>query len=164
MILAVAILSLLAVLSAIQVKTLIDRHQFEKEVSHLCLALHKAQILSTAYQTDIQCDIFFKEGVLNACFSTDEPFKAYEWNPQHIALPHVATLKFKGTKTSHLHFEVYSGRIEPRGILAFYPTDESDEAIWLDLQYGFLFQLSSQKPLLYKQQLPAKPKNIGAFL
>lgn len=158
---ALVILSLIGVLSAVQVKKLIDAHRFEGEISHLFIALQEAQVLAATYQTDIALDIFSKNGQLHYRFASDEPFRGHQFNNRDIPLSHSAKLMFKESKVNRLHLDIYSGgRIEPRGILAFHQTQEEDsKALWFDLQYGYLIKYAYHKPLSIKQQpLPVKPK------
>lgn len=155
MVIALLILSIIGALTGVQVKKMIDKHRFEGEISNLFITLQEAQILSAVYQTDLKLDIFKENHHFAYRFSTHEPFPAHKLNQNAIALAHSAFIKFKGAKVSHLHFDIYSGgRIEPRGILAFYLAQEDDNPLWFDLQYGHLIKFSYRRPALLKQQIP----------
>ena len=112
---AIAILSVIAVFSAVQIKNLIDVHRFESGTSHLFRQLQEAQTLSSSYQTDIALDIYRKDGQIFYQFSTDEPFKPFMQISRGENKINAALLQFNGKKTHQLHFDLYSGRLEPRG-------------------------------------------------
>lgn len=156
---ALAILSLIGALSAVQIKKLTDAHQFETEVSNLFIALQEAQVLASTYQTDISLD-FYRDEKRDLCyrFSTYEPFTEQQFNNEARSLNHTFAIKFQGEKIHQLHFDIFSGRVEPRGVLAFFQTPKEDsKTVWLDLQYGQLLKFSYRRPALAKQQLPAQP-------
>jgi type II secretory pathway pseudopilin PulG len=156
---ALMVISIVGAVTAFQVKKLIDVHQFESGVSNLFIALQEAQVLSATYQTDISLDLFFKKGTLFYRFSTNEPFKPHQFYNKEVPLANTAKLMFKEAKVKQLHFDIYSGgRIEPRGILAFYQSEEDGRSLWFDLQYGHLLKFAFHKPPLLKLQLPVKPK------
>jgi type II secretory pathway pseudopilin PulG len=153
------LLGFIGTLTAIQIKKLLDTHRFEREISQLYTALQEAQILSAVYQTDIAIDFFRKQETWYYCFSTDEPFPPQRLNQQTIALGKTARLCFNDSLASSCHFDVYSGRIEPYGILRFQQTpEETSRTLFFDMQYGFLLKQSYTKPQLLKSTLPAKPK------
>jgi hypothetical protein len=155
---AMVILSLIGALSAVQIKKLTDAHQFEKEVSNLFIALQEAQLLASTYQTDISLDLYRKEGKLCYRFSTYEPFTPQQFNDKGHSLSHVSAIQFHGEKINQLHLDIFSGRVEPRGILAFFQTpEENSTALWFDLQYGQLLKFSHRKPPLAKQQTLVPP-------
>jgi hypothetical protein len=159
MMIALVILSLVGALTAVHIKKLIDGHRFEREVSNLFIELQEAQVLSSAYKTDITLDIYREEGELHYQFQTAEPFKASKFNQKAITLKHAGAVRFKDKKITALHLDIYSGRIEPRGILTFLQTQEDDsKSLWFDLQYGQLLKFSYRKPLFCKQQVPEQPK------
>jgi prepilin-type N-terminal cleavage/methylation domain-containing protein len=154
---AIAILSVIAVFSAVQIKNLIEVHRFESGASHLFRQLQDAQTLSSGYQTDIALDIYRKDGQICYRFSTDEPFKPFMQLPRGENKFSAALIQFNGRKTEQLHFDLYSGRLEPRGVLAILRTNEEDgQKLWLDLQYGHLIKMARAKPPAAKQQLPVR--------
>lgn len=151
MLLALTLLCVIASFTAIQVKKLLDSHKFEKEVSYLFIALQEAQILSSVYQTDIALDIYRKEGKLCYRFFTNEPFHAKQLNQNQQPLSSVDKVQFNAKNADKLHFDIYSGRVEPRGILG---VDKNNKKLWLDLQYGQLLKFSYQKPEISKIEAP----------
>jgi prepilin-type N-terminal cleavage/methylation domain-containing protein len=158
MTIVLAILSLIGAFSAIHITKLIGAHRFESEISHLFIVLQEAQVLSSVYKTDIALDISRQQGKLCYRFSTNEPFTFQQLNQKESALKQTASIGFKGKKISKLHIDIFSGRIEPRGILAFFQTQEEDSrALWFDLQQGQLLKFSYRKPALPKQQIPSRP-------
>lgn len=159
MMIALVILSLIGTFSAIHIKKLIDVHRFESEISNLFIILQEAQVLSSTYKTDIALDIYRKKGKLHYQFLTDEPFTPHQLNQKETFLAHAAAIEFQGKKTSQLHLDLFSGRVEPRGILTFFQTQEDgSKALWFNLQYGQLLKFSQCKPPLAKQQIPLPPK------
>jgi len=158
MMVALVILSLIGTLSAVHINKLIAAHHFESEVSKLFIDMQEAQVLSAAYQTDIALDIYREKGKLHYRFSTNEPFKAQQFKQEVISLGYISSIKFQGEKIHTLHFDIFSGRIEPRGILTFLQTlKEDSKTLWFDLQYGQMLKFSYHKPTLAKQQIPAQP-------
>jgi prepilin-type N-terminal cleavage/methylation domain-containing protein len=158
MMIALVILSLIGAFSAVHIKKLVDVHRFESEVSNLFIALQEAQVLSSAYKTDVALDIYREKGKLHYQFSTDEPFASHQFNREKNPLAHTAAIRFKNKKITALHFDIFSGRIEPRGILTFVQAQVDDsKALWFDLQYGQLVKFSHREPHLVKQQIPANP-------
>lgn len=156
MMIALFILGLAASLIATQTKKLIDFHRFESEISHLFITLQEAQVLSSAYQTDISLDFYRKGGKLCYRFSTNEPFTKYQLDQKEKNLTNIYKIQFNDQKFKELHFDIFSGRLEPRGILAFFQTQEDDgKRLWFDLQYGQLLKFSYQKPTLAKHQIPS---------
>jgi type II secretory pathway pseudopilin PulG len=156
MVIAILILSLIGTFSAIHIKGLIDSHRFESEVSHLFIALQEAQLLAATYQTDIDFDLYKEKEKFYYRFSTDEPLTTRQLNQEKKSLTHSAAIRFKEKKITKLHFNIFSGCIEPRGVLTFFQTLEEDsKTLWLDLQYGGLLKFSYRKPPLAKQQIPA---------
>ena len=169
MIVALVILSLIGALSAIEVKKLTDNHAFEEEVSHLFIALQEAQLLSATYQTDISLDFHRVKEKLHYRFSTYEPFTPQQLNQEDHLFKNVSAIQFQGKKIHQLHFDIFSGRLEPRGILTLLLTpNEDSRALWLDLQYGHLMKFSSRKPALAKEYTPAQlgqkrsPPSLGS--
>lgn len=160
MLLALVILTLIASVTAIQVKKLIDTHRFEAEIGDLFIALQEVQVLAAGYQTDFALDFTFKEGKLFYRFSTDEPLSKQKCNQALIPLSHVVALKCNDKKITSLHLDIYSGgRIEPRNLLCFYQGQTKDRAIWFDLRHGHLIKFFHHKPSAgVKQQIPAQPK------
>jgi prepilin-type N-terminal cleavage/methylation domain-containing protein len=159
MIVALVILSLIGALSAIPIKKLTDNHQFEEEVSHLFIALQEAQLLSSTYQTDIALEFYRVKQKLYYRFSTYEPFTSQQLNQTDQLLKKISTIQFQGKKINQCHFDIFSGRIEPRGVLAFLLTsDEDSKSLWFDLQYGHLMKFSSRKPAPVKDSTPAQPQ------
>ncbi len=155
---ALVILSVVGVLSTVQIKKLTDAHRFEKEISHLFIALQEAQVLAATYQTDISLDFYRDKGNLRYRFSTYEPFTAQQFHREPRSLKRASVMQFQGKKVNELHLDIFSGRVEPRGILAFFQTPAKDsKALWLDLQYGQLLKFSYRKPILAKQKPPAPP-------
>jgi prepilin-type N-terminal cleavage/methylation domain-containing protein len=155
--LALVILSLIASFSAIHIKKLIDDHVFEREVSELYIRLQEAQLLALTYQTDIALDFYVKNGKLHYKFTTNEPFKPSIKFDQVEKKIHAALIQFNGKKIVPLHFDLFSGRLEPRGILTFFQTKEQEgKKLWFDLQYGHLIHFAYSKPILFKQQLPGQ--------
>lgn len=155
---ALMILAFIGAVSAMQVKKLIDFHRFESEASLLYIALQEAQVLSATYQTDIALDFLTKNKILYYRFSSDEPFKPYQFDPVEKPISHIAKMTFQNQNLSRLHFDLYSGRIEPCGILSFAQSNKPDsKTLWLDLQYGCLTKFCSVRPLALKSQPPVKP-------
>lgn len=153
---AIAILSLIASFSAIQIKKLVDVHRFENGISQLFRELQEAQLLSSTYQTDIALDVNRKEGRIYYRFSTDEPFKPFMQVGGEGKI-NAAFVQFNGKKADQVHFDFFSGRLEPRGVLSFFRTDEeAGQKLWLDLQYGHLLKMARIKPAAAKQHLPVK--------
>ena len=140
---AIFILVLISSLTGFQLKKLIDSHTFEKQVSHLFSALQDAQVLSCTYQTDIALDFYHREGKLCYRFTTNEPFQPAQLN-QHEQEMAGTKLQLNGKKIEQLHFDFYSGRLEPRGIMTFLKNE--DKKLWFDLQYGQLIKFSHQQP------------------
>jgi prepilin-type N-terminal cleavage/methylation domain-containing protein len=158
MMIGLVILSLVGALSAVHIKKLIDAHRFEKEVSNLFIALQEAQLLAAAYQTDIALDFYRENSKFSYRFSTDEPFVPRQFNRKSRSLFRTSVIQFQGKKINEFHLDIFSGRVEPRGILEFFQTAEEDShALWFDLQYGQLLKFSYRKPALVKQQIPAQP-------
>jgi len=158
MMVALAILSLIGALSAVHINKLISSHRFEGEISNLFIDLQEAQVLAATYQTDIALDIYRKERKLYYRFSTNEPFTAKRFNQKTKPLAHTDSIKFQGKKISQLHLDIFSGRLEPQGILTFHQTSKEDsKKLWFDLQYGQRIKFSYHKPTLAKQQIPAQP-------
>ena len=159
MMVALAILALIASVTAIQVKKLIDTHRFEAEVGDLFIALQEAQVLAAGYQTDFALDLYFKKGTLFYQLSTDEPLSKKKCNQAPIPLAHTALFKCGGKKVTSLHLDIYSGgRVEPRELLSFSQDQSDDKAIWLDLRRGHLLKFFHHKPPAVKQQIPSQPK------
>lgn len=151
-VIALFILVLIGTVSTVQVAKLIQTHRFESEISTLFTQLQEAQLLASAYQTDIALDIRLEKGQWIYQFSTQEPFSPLQLNRKPQTLPHIAKAQFKDQKATLLHFDIFSGRLEPRGILAFFQTDEENgKALWFDLQYGQLIKFSSAKPPLLRE-------------
>lgn len=156
---ALVIIGFIGALTGIQVKKMISAHRFEEEVAALYFALQEAQLLSTAFQTDLALDFFIKEGKLAYRISTDEPFTQHQLNQTPRSLSHIATLQFKDAPTTSLHFDIYAGgRIEPLGVLAFCETTDNGKTLWFDLQNGGLIKFAQKKPILLKRSIPALPK------
>jgi type II secretory pathway pseudopilin PulG len=147
MMVALTILMLIGSVTVVHIKKLIDVHRFESEVSDLFISLQEAQVLSAAYQTDLALDFFLDKEKLHYRFSTLEPLKERQLNQQTVALPHVASLSFKGSKVSSLHLDIYSGgRIDPRGMLTFFQSkEEHDKALCFDLRHGSLMHFLYHK-------------------
>lgn len=158
MIIALSILSVIGIVTTVQIKKLVNTYRFEAEVTDFFIALQEAQVLSAAYQTDIALDIFLVDGKPAYRFSTAEPFPESALSQKRHPLAHVAQCKCSGKKRYPYHFDLYSGRVEPRGMLSFSQTQESEKALWFDLQYGHLLKFSYTKPPLVKLQIPAPPK------
>lgn len=153
---ALMILTLIGSLTAVQIKKMLDNHYFETEASALFTCLQESQALSAAYQTDLALDIYFEKGVLTYRISTDEPFPAKTLSQKPISLPHAQSIKFKDAKVAKLHFDIYSGgRVEPRGILTLYQTDE--KSLWFDLQRGYLMKFSHFEPPPIKEMNLSRP-------
>jgi prepilin-type N-terminal cleavage/methylation domain-containing protein len=158
MMIALIILSLIGALCAVPIKKLSDSHRFENEVSDLFIALQEAQVLASTYQTDISLDFYRKKGKFHYRFSTDEPFTTRQLNREDRLLSYTCAIRFQGKKVDKLHLDIFSGRVEPRGILTFFQKSEEDsKALWFDLQYGQLLKFSYHKPALAKQQIQAQP-------
>jgi len=159
--LVLVIISLVGGLCVFQAKKLVSAHEFEEEVSRLFITLQEAQVLSTAYQTDISLDLFVNEGKVEYLFKTDEPFARAPFKKEPIRLPHLAKVVFnQAPLTKTLHFDIYAGgRIEPRGLLSFQQTaEEESKTLWFDLQYGHLIKCASEKPTGGLPKVPEKPK------
>lgn len=147
-VIALLIMSLVGSITAYQVKKMIDVHRFESEVTKLFIRLQEAQVLSAVYQTDLALDISLSGGKLHYRISTDEPFSSNVLNSNPVPLPYTSMIKFKDAKSTKLHFDIFSGgRVEPRGALAFYQSDETGKTLWLDLQRGNLLKFSYVKPI-----------------
>jgi prepilin-type N-terminal cleavage/methylation domain-containing protein len=151
MLIAIVILSFIASFTAIQIKKLLDSHKFESQVSYLFIALQEAQVLSSVYQTDIALDIYRKDGKLHYRFFTNEPFKAQLFSQNEKSLSSADKIQFNAKKTDTLHFDIYSGRVEPRGILGIV---QDNKKLWIDLQYGQLLKFSYHKPEIAKLEVP----------
>jgi hypothetical protein len=159
MMVALAILSLIGGLVTVQVKKMIDTHRFEGEVADLFIALQEAQVFAATYQTDLALELSVKSGAVSYRFSTDEPLSPHQLKQGFVSMPHVASIRFQESKAAALHLDIYSGgRIEPRGTLGFYQTNNEDKSLWFDLQYGQLLKFHSRKPPQAKQRVPARPK------
>ena len=155
---ALAVLGLIASFTAVQIKKLLDVHSFETSVSKLYSDLQDAQLLAASYQTDFVLDLYRKDGQWFYQLSTYEPFKPFMKIP-HEGKIDATRIQFNGKSVEKLHFDLFSGCVEPRGILAFFRTDEEDgQKLWLDLQYGHLIKFAHHKPSMNKQELPAFPK------
>ncbi len=147
MMIALLILSLIGTAVAVQVKKMIQAHQFETEVADLFLILQEAQILSAAYQTDLALDLTLAKGKMSYWFSTDEPLPSSTLSQKSKTLPHVGSCQFNRFKKSTLHFDIYSGgRIEPIGVLAFYSTLEEQKPLFFDLQASPLVEFKHYPP------------------
>jgi prepilin-type N-terminal cleavage/methylation domain-containing protein len=161
MMIALMIITLIGAITAVQVKKMTDAHGFEAEITPLFITLQEAQVFSAAYETDLALDIGMEKGKLFYRFSTDEPLPSNKFKQESVTLGHTTTIKFKDAKTTKLHFDIYSGgRIEPGGVLAFYPSQEGDKALWFDLQRGLLLKFAHHKPPLVRQQIPSAPKQV----
>lgn len=156
---ALLILSLVGAVSAVPIHSLINSHRFEGEISHLFIELQEAQVLAAVYQTDIALDLYREKGKLHYRFSTNEPFTTVQLNREAKQLTYTDSIEFQGKKINVLHFDIFSGRLEPGGILTFRQTPKEDsKRLWIDMQYdGLLLKFSHQKPLLSKRQIPAQP-------
>lgn len=150
---ALLVLVLMGSVITFQVKKLIDLHQFEKEIGTFFSSLQEAQVLSITYQTDISLNFFLKNGHPAYRFFTDEP--SLSLNQEEVVLSHATSCKFNGKKVTSGHFDLYSGRCEPRGRLSF---EQDKKVLWVDLQYGHLLKFSHQEPPLSKLQIP---KGLG---
>lgn len=151
MLIAIALLCFIASFTAIHVKKLLDSHKFEKQTAHLFIALQEAQVLSSVYQTDIALDLYRKEGKLYYRFFTNEPFKTGQLSQAEKTLSSIDKLQFNAKNTDKLHFDIYSGRLEPRGILECV---RENKKLWIDMQYGLLLKFSYQKPEIAKLEVP----------
>lgn len=161
MMVALAVLSVIGTVTAVQVKTMIDKYRFEAEVTGLFMTLQEAQVLSAAYQTDLALTIEMEKGQLVYRFSTDEPFASQLFLHKSVALPRTAAVQFKGVKANKHHFDIYSGgRVEPEGILSFHPVQENGTVLWLDLQRSPLLKCSYVQPPRFAQQIPTQPKRV----
>ncbi len=157
MMVALVILALISAFTGMQFKKLLDNHRFESQVTDLFLALQEAQLVASTYQTDLSLDIFSKDGILQYKFTTDEPLSSKKFNQNEVKLEHVRSIAFEQAKAAKLHFDIFSGgRIEPRGVLTFF--QNSDKALWFDLQRGTLPIFASSKPNQVNQKVPVKPK------
>ena len=151
------IVGLIASVTGVQIKKMLDHHHFETEVSLLFTRLQEAQVLSAAYQTDLAFDLYVKEGKPVYRISTDEPFSKEILIQEPIPLLYTREVRFQKDKTQKLHFDIYAGgRIEPKGILGFHQAGEQEKKLWLDLQCSHLMKLS--------HRLPAKVKEIALSL
>jgi prepilin-type N-terminal cleavage/methylation domain-containing protein len=159
MMVVLAVLSAVGTLTTIYIKKLLTVHRFESEVSDLFIAIQEAQVLSSAFQTDLSLNFFQKKGILYYRISTDEPLLPRQLNQGDFPLAHTDSLHFKGAKVKKLHLDIFSGgRIEPGGILTFRQSEEEDaKELWFDLQHGHLLKFTYSKPSLAKQLIPAKP-------
>ncbi len=157
MLIALVIISMIGALCAVQLKKLIDGHRFEKEISSLFIALQEAQVLAAAYQTDISLDIYREKGKWSYRFSTNEPFAEHQFHDGIFSLKQTAILKWQEKKIDAFHLDIYSGRIEPSGILTF-QTQENSKTLWFDLQYGQMLKFAYNKPTLAKQRIPKREK------
>ncbi len=157
MMVALVILAIIGAFTGVQVKKLMDNHRFDSQVTDLFLALQEAQLIASTYQTDLALEIFSKDGVLQYQFTTDEPLSSKKFSQKEVKLKQVISMAFEQAKTTKLHFDIFSGgRIEPRGILTFF--QNSDKAVWFDLQRGTLPIFASSKPNRVNQKVPIKPK------
>jgi prepilin-type N-terminal cleavage/methylation domain-containing protein len=155
MMIALVILGLVAGLSAVHINKLINNSHFESEISNLFIDLQEAQVLAATYQTDIALEICRKKGKLYYQFSTNEPFTSQQFDRKAKPLIYTHAIKFQGKKISSLHFDIFSGRVEPQGILTFIQTSKEDsKTLWFDLQYGQLLKFSYCKPAVVKQPTP----------
>jgi len=155
---ALTILSLIGTLTAAHISKLIAHHAFEKEASDLFISLQEAQILASAYQTDISLDITQESGKLFYQFSSHEQFTPQQLKPGRTKMKQIALVKFQEKKVKQLHLDIFSGRLEPRGILTFYQTaKENSKTAYVDLQRGHLLKFSYHKLPLVKQQMPIQP-------
>lgn len=155
---ALTLLSLISAISAVHINKLINAHRFESEISHLFIDLQEAQVLSAAYQTDIALDLYRDKGKLCYRFSTHEPFTTKQLNQETVRLNNTDSIKFQRKKINVLHLNIFSGRIEPCGIVTFMQTPkEGSKMLWFDLQYGRLIKFFYHKPALAKQKIPVQP-------
>lgn len=158
--LALCLLVLVATLTAVPIKKLVDTHHFERQVSELFISLQEAQVLSAAYQTDIALDFFEEKGELFYQFSTDEPLLDLHFNQKKVSLSQVAQLKFKNKKSPSLHLTLYAGgRLVPDGVLCFFHTLKEDpRVLYIDVGGSRLTQLCHTPPPLHPlQSLIQKP-------
>lgn len=164
---ALTIITIIATLTALPIKKLLDRHRFEKEVGDLFIALQEAQILAACYETDLALDFVKKQGKWSYHFSTDEPFSKDKLNQDVVVLDQVVEMKFGEKRVSTLHVDIYAGgRVEPRGVLGFYCSEDVKDisekekaALWIDLQKGHLLKFAYTKPVIIKEKIPEMPKN-----
>lgn len=147
------ILSLIGAFTTVQIKKMIAVHQFEAEIGNLFIALQEAQLLSATYQTDLALDISSVGGKIAYSFSTDEPFTSHQFSRATLPLPNTHFCKFNNARAKTLHFDIYSGGIEPKGVLAFTPSYDETKTLWFDLQRGQLIKFSHQKPVVRKNPI-----------
>lgn len=153
------ILGLLASVTGVAIKKLIDANRFETEVAQVFTQLQEAQVLSACYQTDLALDFFQRKGKFFYRFSTAEPLSKEKINQAPVELGLTQSLKFKDSKVKTLHFDIYSGgRIEPRGILKFIQDPNNEKALWIDLQRGQLIAFAHRCPKKLDAQVPSMPK------
>lgn len=144
---ALAILMLIASVTGVQVKQLVDRHRFERHLLDLFAHLQEAQLFSCAYQTDLRLELFDEKGHIGYQFLTDEPLPESQLSQEKKELPLVKALFVNGVKQKQVHIDIYSGgRVAPSLLLSFSPSNRLDDRnLCFDLQYGHLMKFCKGK-------------------
>ena len=111
--LCVVILGLIGTLLGWQIKTMVARHHFHKNLDMLVTDLQKIQIMALANRCDIELKILQKNGTISYQVSSDE--KLPQINGKEVKL-----LGVKKVKTPHTLTVYASGRIVPQEEILFF--------------------------------------------
>lgn len=159
-IIVIAILGLVASVVGWQIATSVKRYAFQNEIEAVYRAIKQSQLLSLVYKTDIDVQFLREDGVFYYCLRTDEPFTHIPFDREKKALHRISRITWNDKPIKHFEILIFShGAIQPQGILGFFSDKTKAEAIWFDMQGGFLVNQSHRKPSKCKEQAPLFPED-----
>lgn len=145
--LCLILLGLISALLTWQIKDMIDVHRFQKHIDIFLTDMRKAQTLALTYQTDLAISVYKTEDKFVYLITTDEPIKNLPPAKAKV-LQGVSNLMFNDLEMDKLQLHVYSsGRIEPLGVVGFFPKKRSEdvEGLWVDLRTPIQVKLLNNK-------------------
>lgn len=135
--LCVAILGLVGTVMGWQIKTMVSRHHFHKNLDMLLTDLRKIQIMALAHRVDITMEILETNGTISYRISSDEDLPL-------IKGKEVKLLGVKKVKTPHTLTVYSTGRIMPEEEILFF--QDEDEEIGASLKPSTVTHLKFLQP------------------
>ncbi|NGX39795.1 MAG: hypothetical protein KR126chlam1_01128 [Chlamydiae bacterium] len=129
--LCIAILSMVASVLGLQIRNMVTAHYFQKSVDSLLTDLRKLQIIALSDRSDLTLKINCQDGKYSYEVMSDDPIPCLL--PKKGSLQGVKKISFSKKRIrSSLELKIFSsGRVEPKGVLSFYP-DEKDKPLFID--------------------------------
>jgi prepilin-type N-terminal cleavage/methylation domain-containing protein len=151
-VIVMALIGMMAVFGTWSLSDLLGQHRRQAEVDELQNFIQELQIEALALQSDLE--LVFRKDKDKLLVSSKTAEKILR--NRTIVLKGLRAFKFNDRSVPIQLFQIFStGRISPAGLIEI---ETKKGSLWIDVRQPLLVKFSDQRPALFQETIPDKPK------